>query len=55
MDSLTINMIFGDQYTKVQNCEYVPLGQKYNIEKQNNKNGYLVLHYSVDIYYYNII
>ncbi len=26
MDSLTINMIFGYQYTKVQNCEYVPLG-----------------------------
>ncbi len=24
MDSLTINMIFGYQYTKVQNCEYVP-------------------------------
>ncbi len=24
MDSLTINMIFGYQYTKVQNCAYVP-------------------------------
>ncbi len=26
MDSLTINRIFGYQYTKVHNCEYVPLG-----------------------------
>ncbi len=26
MDSLTINMIFSYQCTKVQNCEYVPLG-----------------------------
>ncbi len=26
MDSLTINMIFGYHYTKVQNCEYAPFG-----------------------------
>ncbi len=30
MDSLTINMIFGYQYTKVQNCEYVPFDSGVN-------------------------